>query len=306
MMSRFAWSTIGVLIALGLVLTRVDTGLGQIRWLIGLSGCYVALLAAGSLSPHLNFYLRAIRRGPADRPWVALTFDDGPDPAITPALLELLRHEGISAAFFCVGEAARHHPDLVARAAADGHLIGNHSDRHGYGWAFSSARRVFAEFAVANQTLTGILGYAPQFVRTPAGVSRPDLAEALHQLRLINVAWDVRGLEMLYRDPDRIAARIARRARNGSIILLHETYYGVRHLEPQQVLATAQLTITRLRERGFRFVRLDQLLKQPTHTAFSSDQSWIADASVSTPENGTRQLTDYYRAANGCTSTDSA
>ncbi len=261
-MSRFAWSTVCAVVALGLILMLVEAGSCRIQLLAGLIGCYVALLAVGSMAPSLNFYLHAARRGPTDRSWVALTFDDGPDPATTPLLLEWLRRERITAAFFFVGKAARRYPALVAQAAADGHLIGNHSDRHGYDWAFASTERLFAEFADANRTLTAILGQAPRFARTPAGVSRPNLGDVLRQLHLRNVAWDVRGLESLYRDPERIAARIARRARNGSIILLHELYYGVRRFEPQQVLTTAQLTVERLRVRGFWFVRLDRLLEQ--------------------------------------------
>ena len=279
-MSRFAWSTVCALVALGLILALVKVGLYQAYLLVGLGGCYVALLAAGSLAPHLDFYLRAVRRGSTDRPWVALTFDDGPDPTITPLLLDLLRCERISASFFFVGEAARRCPLLVARAAAEGHLIGNHSDRHGYGWAFSPTERVFAEFAAANQTLAEILGQAPRFVRTPAGVSRPHLADVLRRLQLRNVAWDVRGLEGLYRDPERIAARVARRTRNGSIILLHERYYGAPRFEPRRVLATAQLTIDRLRARGFRFVRLDRLLEQS-----DGDQA-LLDGWGSSPGNG--------------------
>mgnify|MGYP001212980113 CR=1 FL=1 len=276
-MSRLAWSTVGAALALSLILALADAGPGKIRLLLIVSGIYVALLIAGSLSPSLDFYLLSARRSPVDQPWIALTFDDGPDPAITPALLDLLRREHIPAAFFCVGAAARQYPALVAQAAADGHLIGNHSDRHGYGWTIAASSQVFAEFAAANQTLAHILGDAPRFVRTPAGVSRPDLAEIFAQLQLTNVAWDVRGLELLYRDPARIAARIARTARNGSIILLHETYYGTRIIEPQQALAIAQRTIARLRARGFRFVRLDQLLKQPDYAMTLMNADWLPE-----------------------------
>ena len=265
--------------AFGLILAVVDAGPGRTWLLTGLVGFYIVLLAIGALVPRLDFYLRAVCRGPAEHPWVALTFDDGPDPAITPLLLELLRRERIRAVFFYVGEAARQYPALVAQAAADGHLIGNHSNRHSHGWAFSSTLRIVAEFEAANRTFTEILGYAPRFARTPVGASCPGLAKALACLRLGNIAWDVRGLEGLYRDPTRIAARIVRRARNGSIILLHELYYGVSRFEPRQVLETAQLTIDGLRARGFRFVRLDQLLEQPESAPWS-------DGWESSPEIG--------------------
>jgi len=296
-MSRFAWSTVGVLVALGLILALVKSSSHQAGAVMSLGGGYVVLLAAGSLTPRLDFYLRAARRGPTDRPGVALTFDDGPDPATTPLLLELLRRERIPAAFFFVGEAARRYPALVAQAAADGHLIGNHSDRHGYGWTVSSTERLFTEFATANQTLADILGQPPRFVRTPAGVSRPHLADVLQRLQLRNVAWDVRGLEGLYRDPERIAARIVRRARNGSILLLHELYYGMPRFEPQRVLTTAQLTIHRLRARGFHFVRLDRLLEQSDQAVWAHDRQAALDAGALLIEKGADEAMGYCDAA---------
>jgi peptidoglycan/xylan/chitin deacetylase (PgdA/CDA1 family) len=197
-MSRLAWSTAGAAIGLSLIVTLAEAGPSKTQLLLSVIGVYIALLVVGSLSPRLDFYLPSARRGPVDQPWIALTFDDGPDPALTPALLKLLRRERIPAAFFCVGAAARRYPALITQAAADGHLIGNHSDRHGYGWTVAAPSQVLAEFAAANQTLAAILGAAPRFVRTPSGVSRPDLAEAFAQLQLTNVAWDVCGLELLY------------------------------------------------------------------------------------------------------------
>ena len=285
-MSRFAWSTVCTWVALVLILTLMEHDWRQAWALMSVGGCYVVLLAVGSLTPRLDFYLHAARRGPTDQPWVALTFDDGPDPATTPLLLELLRRERIPAAFFFVGEAARRYPALVAQAAADGHLIGNHSDRHGYGWTVASIERLFAEFAAANQTLADLSGQPPRFVRTPAGVSRPHLAEVLRRLHLRNIAWDVRGLEGFYRNPERIAARVGRRARNGSIILLHELYYGTRCCKTRQALTTAQLTIKRLRERGFHFVRLDRLLEQADLVDLSHDQNSALEAGAALIENG--------------------
>ena len=277
-MNLFAWSAVGIVSILGVILSLMAPGLPRSGLLAGLAGSYLLLLAIGALVPRLNFYLHAACRGPSDQPWVALTFDDGPDPAITPLLLELLRRERIPATFFYIGEAAQRHPALVTEAAADGHLIANHSHHHGYAWAFSSERQLFAEFEMANRTLSTILGHAPRFVRTPVGISRPGLEQVLHRLRLRNIAWDVRGLEGFYRDPERIAAHIADRARNGSIILLHELYYGVAHFDPQQVLRTTQLTIDRLRARGFRLVPLDQLLEQAEAQPWAKD--WDAPSGI--------------------------
>ncbi|MBE2294429.1 MAG: polysaccharide deacetylase family protein [Phycisphaerales bacterium] len=270
-MNPFTWSAMGVISALGAILALMVPCPLRSGLLAGLLGSYLVLLAVGALVPRLNFYLHAACRGPSAQPWVALTFDDGPDPAITPLLLELLRREGVPATFFYIGEAAQRYPALVTEAAADGHLIANHSNHHGYAWAFASERQLLAEFEAANRVLSSILGHSPRFVRTPVGISRPGLDKVLHHLRLRNIAWDVRGLEGFHRDPERISAHIADRARNGSIILLHELYYGVARFDPQQVLRTTQLTIDRLRARGFSLVHLDQLLGQ------AEAQSWVGN-----------------------------
>jgi len=262
-MSRFAYYTVCMLGMLGVVWKLVDSPLAQTWILAGLGLAYMVMLVAGSLFPQLGFYLLALNRGPANQSNVALTFDDGPAAGITPRLLDLLKREGVPATFFCVGEAAQNHPTLVKRAAAEGHLIANHSYGHRYYWAFLSLRRLIGEFRQANQALTEILQRTPRFVRFPFGASRPGLARILHVLNLVNVGWDVRGLEGIYQDPMTIARRIARQARNGSIILLHEAYYPNRTFDPDTVLETVRLTIAWVRERGFTFVRLDHLLEQP-------------------------------------------
>jgi hypothetical protein len=123
------------------------------------------------------------------------------------------------------------YPALVAQAAADGHLIGNHSDRHGHGWAFASTQGIVAEFEAANRTFTEILGHAPRFARTPVGCIVSGFGQGVAPVCALATSL---GTCAVWKGctATRHASRlvIARRARNGSIILLHELYYGVRAL----------------------------------------------------------------------------
>jgi len=255
--------SIWIPVVIGIVLESIDPLPGKIWIIFGLGLIYLAVPIAGSFFPQMDFYLTSLSRGPKDRRQVALTFDDGPDPHITPRLLDLLKQEGVPVAFFFIGNTAQNHIHLVKRADVEGHLIGNHSFFHPYNWILLSNAQIFSELNRANQVLSEILQRTPRFVRLPFGVSRPGLSQILQILNLTSVGWDARGLEGIYQNPKIIANRIARQTRNGSIILLHESYYRTQQFEPETVLETVRLTITLLRERGFTFVRLDQLLEQP-------------------------------------------
>lgn len=263
-MSWFAYVSAWTLGLAGAVLALADDPDVRFWLLVAVGLAYLAVLVLGSARPQWGFYLPSLNRGPAQAGTVALTFDDGPDPEVTPGLLDLLRQEDIQAAFFFVAEAAAKHPALVRRAAGDGHVIGNHSFSHRATWPLGRLRGIQSEWERANQVFFRLLRRTPRLLRLPFGVSRPGLARVLKALNLTSIGWDVRGLEGVHRDPQKIAQSVAAQARNGSIILLHECYYKSKNFGPA-VLETACLTIRLLRERGFTFSRLDRLLELPAY-----------------------------------------
>jgi peptidoglycan/xylan/chitin deacetylase (PgdA/CDA1 family) len=153
---------------------------------------------------------------------VAITIDDGPDPAVTPGVLELLEAHGAKASFFCIGEQARTYPELCREIVRRGHAVENHSQRHSPGFSFLGVRGFESEIAAAQATLTEITGQAPRFFRAPAGLRNPLLEPALARLGLQLASWTRRGFDTVTDDADRVARRLLRGLRAGDVLLLHD------------------------------------------------------------------------------------
>jgi peptidoglycan/xylan/chitin deacetylase (PgdA/CDA1 family) len=120
---------------------------------------------------------------------LALTFDDGPNPAWTPRLLEILARHNLRATFFLVGSRAQAEPSLVRSILAASHLIGNHSWSHP-NLALSSASRIEQELSRASQTLEQITGSPIRYFRPPFGARRPEVLRAARRLGMVPVLWN--------------------------------------------------------------------------------------------------------------------
>jgi peptidoglycan/xylan/chitin deacetylase (PgdA/CDA1 family) len=99
---------------------------------VGASAAFLAVLTDGIFRPSSSVLYPTISHGPRDRPRVALTFDDGPDPQVTPAILDTLAGAGARATFFVIGRHLEKHREVGARALREGHELGNHSWMHSY------------------------------------------------------------------------------------------------------------------------------------------------------------------------------
>jgi peptidoglycan/xylan/chitin deacetylase (PgdA/CDA1 family) len=195
------------------------------------AGAVAAGLLSGGLAyasqwPTSQLFGRTLVAGndPAE---VALTFDDGPNEAATPALLDVLAQRGVRATFFAMGDFARMQPELVRRVVADGHLLGNHTMSHPK-LSVTSASRVRAELADCNALLEEITGEAVRYFRPPFGARRPMVLRAARELGLTPVMWNVTGYDWDPIGVDRILANlengIVRNRRRGraSNLLLHD------------------------------------------------------------------------------------
>jgi peptidoglycan/xylan/chitin deacetylase (PgdA/CDA1 family) len=154
---------------------------------------------------------------------VWLTIDDGPDPASTPRVLELLSTHGARATFFLVGAQIEKHPELARRIAAQGHAIGNHTQSHpSTSFWRASPRQIASEIDRCVAAL--LLANAPfeHYFRPPVGVRNPFLDPQLSARGLDLVLWNARGFDGGGRDPKEALARIARNIRPGSILVSHE------------------------------------------------------------------------------------
>lgn len=153
------------------------------------------------------------------KPLMALTFDDGPDPATTPALLDALARLGARATFFVVGARAERHPALIARIAAEGHEIGNHS------WSHPSLPTLAsAEIAAQIGRTRGALGtLGRRLMRPPYGDQDFRTNRIARGLGYRVVLWNISGADWMGHDSATLAERIVAQAAPGAIVLLHDS-----------------------------------------------------------------------------------
>lgn len=154
-------------------------------------------------------------------PGTVLTFDDGPDPVYTPALLDLLDCRGIKAVFFLVGEKARAHPELVTEILGRGHQIGLHGQVHQHAWLMGPVR-TWQLWDQGKAELERLSGRPVEWVRPPWGVFNLVTWLWFRRRRLKAVLWTAEGRDWRERDPHKINGRILRRIDEGSILDLHD------------------------------------------------------------------------------------
>jgi len=193
-------------------------------WAAGLLADHGLLAVAGLLprSAILGPNLRRLPEAAAARGEVALTFDDGPDPEVTPAVLSLLAQADARATFFCIGERLRRHPALAREIVACGHAIENHTQRHRHDFSLLGPARIEREVVAMQRTVAELAGAAPRFFRAPAGLRNALLEPVLARLGLQLASWTRRGYDTASGDARRVRERLARGLGGGDILLLHD------------------------------------------------------------------------------------
>ena len=164
----------------------------------------------------------AVRRGPAASGIVALSFDDGPHPELTPLVLEALEAAAARATFFMVGHNVRRHPELVRRVAAAGHAIGVHTDNHRHAWLCPPAR-LRAEISGGLDAIRATVGARPLWFRPPWGAFNAVSGRCARDLGLRIALWSCDAGDWLP-GTSRVAIeqRVVRGLEPGAIIDLHD------------------------------------------------------------------------------------
>lgn len=184
-----------------------------------------ALLTVAGLWPRCQWLGPNWTRLPAaaaGRHEIALTIDDGPDPLVTPKVLDMLDRHAAQATFFCIGEKAARYPDLCREIVRRGHAVENHSQHHRHHFALLGRTGFRHELQAAQDTLTRITGKPPLFFRAPAGFRNPFLDPVLARLDLRLASWSARGFDTRTSDVERVKHRLLRGLRAGAILLLHD------------------------------------------------------------------------------------
>jgi peptidoglycan/xylan/chitin deacetylase (PgdA/CDA1 family) len=223
------------------------------------------LITDGVFRPSSSTFYPTTSHGPRNQPQVALTFDDGPDPQVTPLLLDTLAATGARATFFTIGRHLARNIALAERALREGHELGNHSWQHDRLQNFYGTRALLDDID-RNTRLIRHLARSDRtpLYRPPIGLKSPALARAAHQRGLQVIAWSLHSRDTLLRDPQRIAERTLMRVKAGDIILMHDGHdRDDRHRGA--TAAALPLILSGLAQRGLQSVTVSELLGHAVH-----------------------------------------
>lgn len=215
-----------------------------------------ALIAATGLWPRSHWLGPNLTHLPRQRPEVALTIDDGPNPQVTPAVLDLLDTLQAKATFFCIGEHVRQHPELAREIVRRGHALGNHSQRHRHHFSVMGPGQLRREISAAQATLEDVTGQRPQFFRAPAGLRNIFLDPVLHELGLQLASWTRRGFDTRTGDAALVLRRLTRDLGAGDILLLHDHHAALSPAGRPVILEVLPPLLAALRAQGLQAVRL--------------------------------------------------
>jgi peptidoglycan/xylan/chitin deacetylase (PgdA/CDA1 family) len=194
-------------------------------WAVGAVIADHALLTAAGLTPRSGLLGPNWTRLPAaasGRQELAITIDDGPDPRITPRVLDLLEERGAKATFFCIGERVQRYAELTREMVRRGHSVENHSQRHLNYFSLLGPRGLVAEIERAQDTIGITTGQQPLFFRAPAGLRSPFLDPVLSRLGLRLASWTRRGFDTVNSSAPTVLGKLTRGLGAGDILLLHD------------------------------------------------------------------------------------
>lgn len=181
---------------------------------------YLASTTYGSFQIKANYFVKSINKG--NKKAIALTFDDGPDPEITPRILSVLKEKGVKATFFVIGKNAEKYPDLVRQIDEEGHIVANHSYSHNHLIGFFSKNRLNQDLTYCNETITAALGKSPVFFRPPFGVTNPRYAKVLKELKMQSIGWSLRSFDTRAKNKYQLIEKVISNLKRRDIVLLHD------------------------------------------------------------------------------------
>lgn len=206
-------------------------------------------------SPPPPFPGSPLYSGNPQRAEIALTFDDGPSPTYTPQVLAILNRYGIHATFFVIGSQAAAYPDLVRQDYQQGNPVGNHSWSHPDLLQLAPAQ-VRSQLQTTSNAIQAATGVKPTLFRPPYGNTNSVIQSIASSLGLSTILWSVDPKDWSLPGTSVIVSRVLNSTHNGSIILLHEGG-GDR----SQTMAALPTIITTLKQRGFQFVTIAQMIQ---------------------------------------------
>ncbi len=192
---------------------------------------------------------------------VALTFDDGPSPEWTPRVLDALKSAGVKATFFMVGHHVRKYPDIARRVADEGHAIGNHGYAHSVMLYYTPAE-IEEEIKYTEKVIQDATGVTTKYFRPPKAWLRKSIKKKVEDMGYRTVLWSLNSKDWVKFDHRLIVKIISRLVRGGDILLFHDSGNVLTREggDRRQTVAAVPLLARALRDKGFAFVTVDELL----------------------------------------------
>jgi len=233
------------------------------------------LTAYGAVHPRAQLFGKTVCR--TNSPCkLAITFDDGPNPAITPKLLDLLDCFQAKATFFLIGQFVRECPDLAKELVVRGHVVGNHTELHpNLFWL--SPTKVQVELRLCHDAIRGAIGAPPKWFRPPYGMRNPWIAPAARELgyrtvmwTLIPGDWQEKPTEWLIPRMEPVAGNARRKLANaqsgaargtGDVLCLHDGYHRQLNADRTRTLAALEYWLPRWRDLGLEFVTIEEAVR---------------------------------------------
>ena len=194
-------------------------------WAVGGLLANHAVLTIAGLWPRstlLGSNMLRLSQAACDAQQIAITIDDGPNPQVTPAVLDILDQADARATFFCIGKAVEAHPQLAQEIVGRGHTIENHSYAHRHHFSVMGLSQLRREIGRAQDVISQTTGRNPIYFRAPAGLRSPLLDLVLQGLNLKLVSWTRRGFDTVATDADKVLRKLERNLSAGDILLLHD------------------------------------------------------------------------------------
>lgn len=216
-----------------------------------LFACYITVSVTASFFICSGFHMKAMCSRKTEQKVIAITFDDGPHPGNTDAILDVLKDRA-KATFFCIGSKLKGNESLLKRMHEEGHLVGTHSYSHSNWFDLYSAKKMEKELKQSEELVYEILQKKPLLFRPPYGVINPMLKRALGAFSYHIIGYSNRSLDTVTKDENRVIERLIGKLRPGDIVLLHDTV--------PYAASLLKKILNRISDKGYIVIGLDELL----------------------------------------------
>jgi peptidoglycan-N-acetylglucosamine deacetylase len=224
------------------------------------AAAFAAVMLDGIFRPTSSTFYPTISNGPRTGNKIALTFDDGPDPEVTPAVLDAMGQAGARGTFFTIGRNLERNTQIAARALAEGHELGNHSWRHAYWQNFYSTGMHARDLERNIRIIQGLTKTSKEpLFRPPVGLKSPSLARVALKRDLTIVAWSLHSRDTMSGNAQAIARRVLNRVQPGDIVLMHDGH-DLEGRHRRGIIPALPLILEGLRERRLESVTVSELL----------------------------------------------